>query len=101
MIDANGRPHATDRLLMLENIDLSIFKHYAWDGTFRLVRDLKPKYAQVVILSGLVTADNDQQRSTAIPVAFGLLSGQSTESYLMFLRNVNRISKNQFMPQEW
>ena len=101
MIDGNGRPHATDRLFMLENVDLSIFQNFAWDGTFKLTRDLKPKFEQCVILSGLVTGENDQQRSTAIPVAFGLLSSQSTESYLMFLRNVNRISQNKFNPQEW
>ena len=100
MIDANGRPHQSARLFMLENNDLGIYENYAWDGTFEIVKDLKPKYEQLVILSGLVTASNEQHRSTAIPIAFGLLPSKRKDDYLMFLRNVNRISGNKFDPKE-
>ena len=38
MMDGNGRPHATDRLFMLKNVDLSVFKNFAWDGTTKVNR---------------------------------------------------------------
>ena len=92
MIDANGREHESAKLIALENVDVSDFDTFAWDGTFRICRDVRPKHYQLVILSGLVTGRNGQKRSYPNPIAYGLLPGASTADYLLFLRNVNRIS---------
>ena len=91
MYDPNGREHATAKLISLENVDVTDFDTYCWDGTFKIVRDC-PEHYQLVILSGLVTGQNGQKRSYPIPIAYGLLPGASTSDYLLFLRNLNRLS---------
>ena len=91
MIDANGRQHESAKLIALENVDVADFETFSWDGTFKLCRDV-PEHYQLVILSGLVTGQNGQKRSYPIPIAYGLLPGASTADYLLFLRNLNRLS---------
>ena len=90
MIDANGREHESAKLIALADVDVTDFDTYSWDGTFKACRDC-PEHYQLVILSGLVTGRNGQKRSYPIPLAYGLLPGASTEDYLLFLRNVNRL----------